>query len=120
VTKEKARADGTAAWQHRGTAVPACATSHLQHLPESFPHVWPPKRQGEEVATTAQVISSLGARLTQRGRARSREKISLGEMVEAGAADRLPRMVMADDVGVRQDRAATPPATHYRWSEGNG
>jgi hypothetical protein len=68
VTKEKAGADGTAARQHKGTAVPACTTTHLQHLPGSFPRVWPLKRQGEEVVATALVISSLGTRLTRPGR----------------------------------------------------
>jgi hypothetical protein len=119
VTKEKAGADGTAAWQHRGTTAPACATPHFQHLMKSFPHVWPPKHQGEEVATTAQVISSLGERLTQWGRARLRDKISLGEVAESGAADRLPCMATTADSRVHRDHAATPPATHYRGSEGN-
>jgi hypothetical protein len=73
-----------------------------------------------EVATTAQVISSLEARLTRRGQARSREKISLGEMAEVGAADQLPCMATAADARVRRDHAATPSATHYRGSEGNG
>jgi hypothetical protein len=73
-----------------------------------------------EVATTAQVISSLGARLTRRGQARSREKISLGEMAEAGAMDRMPRMAIAADAGVCWDHAATLLATHCRGSEGNG
>jgi hypothetical protein len=73
-----------------------------------------------EVATTAQVIPSLGARLTRHGRARSRENISLGEMAEARTADRFPRMEKAADAGVRWDRVATPLVTHYRGSKGNG
>jgi hypothetical protein len=52
-------------------------------------------------------------------RARSRERISLGEMAEARAADRLPFMASATDAEVRWDHAATPPATRCRESEGN-
>jgi hypothetical protein len=120
VTKEEAGADDIAARQHRGTAAPACTTPHLQHLSEPCPSIRPPKRQGGEIAATAQVISSLGARGTRRGRARSRGEISLGEMTEARAADRLPYVASAVDAGVCQDRAAMPPATRCRGSEESG
>jgi hypothetical protein len=60
------------------------------------------------------------ARGTRRGRARSREEISLGEMMEARAADRLPFMASATDAEVRRERAVTPPATRCRESEGKG
>jgi hypothetical protein len=119
MTKEEAGADGTAARQRRGTAAPACTTPHLQHLSGPCPSVRPSQCQGREIAAIAQVISSLGARGTRRGRARSREEISLGEMTEARAADRLPYVASAVDAGVRRDQTATPPATRCRESEGN-
>jgi hypothetical protein len=119
VTKEEAGADGTAARQRRGTAAPACMTPHLQHLSGPCPSVRPPQRQGREIEATAQNISSLGARGSRRGRARSREEISLGEMTESRAADRLPYVASATDAEVRRNHAAMPPATRCRESEGN-
>jgi hypothetical protein len=52
-------------------------------------------------------------------RARSRERIFLGEMAEARAADRLPSMASTTHTEVRRDGAATPPATRCRESDGN-
>jgi hypothetical protein len=119
VTKEEAGADGTVARQRRGTAAPASMTPHLQHLSEPCPSVRPPQHQGGEIAATAQDILSLGARGTRRGRARSREEISLGEMTEARAADRLPYVASATDAEVHRNCAATPPVTRCHESEGN-
>jgi hypothetical protein len=40
-------------------------------------------------------------------------------MAEAKVADRLPFMASVIDAEVRRERAATPPVTRYRESEGN-
>jgi hypothetical protein len=50
----------------------------------------------------------------------SREGISLGEMMEARATDRLLYMASAVDTEVHRDRAATPPTTRCCGSEESG
>jgi hypothetical protein len=111
--------------RHRGTATQGHGGASLHDTAPAAPVGALSQRQATTAPGQRDCSHSPGhramgeARGTRRGRARSREEISLGEMMEARAADRLPFMASATDTEVRRNHAATPPATRCRESEGN-